>query len=55
MYEVGAEMGDVYGPSWYTIGITVMAAYTREQTNEAEKMTYETVWRMVKRGVTGAC
>jgi hypothetical protein len=43
MYEAGAEMGDVYGPSWYTIGITVMAAYMREYTSVAERMTYETV------------
>jgi hypothetical protein len=30
----------------------VMAAYTREQTNVAERITYETVWRIVKRDMT---
>jgi hypothetical protein len=36
--------------SWNMTGITVMlAAYTREQTTVAERMTYATVWWIVKR------
>jgi hypothetical protein len=44
MYQAGVERGDVYGLSWYTTGIMVMAAYTRAQTTTADKVMYATVW-----------
>jgi hypothetical protein len=52
MYHAGFEKGDVYGLSWYMTGITVMAVYTRKQAMTADKMTYATVWWMVKRDTT---
>jgi len=52
MFQVRVEKGDEYGLSWNMTGITVMAAYKRKQTTVAERMTYATVWWMVKSDMT---
>jgi len=49
IYQEGAEKGEVYGLSWHMTGITVMAAYTWEQTAIAAKTTYAMMWWILRR------